>query len=199
MGSGIDSIQEIGQKLLTLGRAYQYSIYHLSSRYYLLDRYSQTWIDQQQEVFTFPLWNLSGQLVGYQQYRPNGDKKQRRNPKEGKYFTYVSPGQIGVWGLDVLDPSDRRLFVTEGVFKSCRLHNFGLNSIAVLGNNPKKLIPWLCSMGYEIICICDGDTAGKKLAKLGHKAILLPDGMYLDEMNGKEIKDEFAKYQIDIT
>lgn len=109
----------------------------------------------------------------------------------GKYFTYTSKlnPTPSACGLEVLGTRDRRIYLTEGVFKSCRLHNIGLNSLAVLGNNPVHLKSWLHSLGYELISVCDGDRAGKDLAKIGHRAIYLPEGIYLDEMSNEDIEN----------
>ena len=74
----------------------------------------------------------------------------------------------------------------EGIFKACRFHNFGLNALAVLGNNPKHLKSWLWSLGYNLIAVCDGDKAGRKLAKFGMFSLYLPDGIYVDEMNNDD-------------
>mgnify|MGYP003413969690 CR=1 FL=1 len=47
---------------------------HLKSRY-LNTNLHRTWLDENNYLATFPLWNLSNQLVGYQKYNPKGDKK----------------------------------------------------------------------------------------------------------------------------
>lgn len=44
-------------------------------------------LDFDEQVATFYLWNLSGQLVGYQQYRPDAPKH-HAEPKLARYFTY---------------------------------------------------------------------------------------------------------------
>ncbi len=69
-------------------------------RQHLADRYFDTnlhpaWFDRAGEVVTFPMWNLSGELVGYQTYRPNGDKKKFNNPHEGRYYTYTTNSKEG--------------------------------------------------------------------------------------------------------
>lgn len=59
-------------------------------------------LDEEEGVVTFYLWNLSGQLVGYQQYRPKGEKRPQNNPKEGKYYTYRGLPTLAVWGVESL-------------------------------------------------------------------------------------------------
>ena len=47
-------------------------------------------MDDETGIATFLLYNLSGQLVGYQRYNPNGDKKGRGDDLASKYFVYVT-------------------------------------------------------------------------------------------------------------
>ena len=64
---------------------------HLKSRHLDLELHRPV-LDEAEGVVTFYLWNLSGQLVGYQQYRPSGEKKPQNNPKQGKYsHTELNP------------------------------------------------------------------------------------------------------------
>ena len=144
---------------------------HLASRNLQLGRYNHVSIDDTNEVATFPLWNLSGQMVGFQQYRPWGSKSQNNNPREGKYFTYITGGHIGVWGVDTLHYNQHQVFVCEGIFDACQLHNFDLPAIAVLGNNPLHIVPWLKALGRKIIAIPDDDDAGRNLGKLAHETL----------------------------
>jgi hypothetical protein len=134
-------------------------------------------IDDVERIATFYLWNLSGQLVGYQQYRPDSDKKKKNDPKEGRYYTY-SKDNIAVWGLESMFWRKDVLFLTEGVFDACKLHIVGLPAIAVLANDPKKIKSWLYALSHDrtIIAICDDDDAGRKLAKCAQMK-LTPTGV----------------------
>jgi hypothetical protein len=167
--------------------------HHLQQRH--LSPYLYHNISITPELVTFPLWNVSGQMVGYQQYNPNGSKQERRNPKECKYFTYISEGKNNTaWGLDVLNPNQRLVVLVEGIFKACRFHNHGINALAVLGNNPKHLYSWLHSMGYYLFAICDGDEAGRKLAKFGHSSIQLRDGYFIDEISEDSLRVDIIEH-----
>lgn len=161
---------------------------HLQARHF--NRFLYHGLSITDETVTFPLWNLSGQMVGYQQYRPNGSKKERQNPREGKYYTWVrkegKTSSTTAWGLDFLDTNKRVIYLLEGVFKACRFHNYGLNALATISNDPKHLRTWLNSLGYEIRPVCDGDKAGLKLAKFGERSLILPDGVYVDDMTEAE-------------
>ena len=67
---------------------------HLKDRHLNLELH-RPMVDEVERVATFYLWNLSGQLTGYQQYRPEGEKKPQN--KQGKYFTYRKQPTLSVW------------------------------------------------------------------------------------------------------
>lgn len=143
---------------------------HLKSRHLDLELHRPV-VDDTEGVATFYLWNTSGQLVGYQQYRPLGEKKPQNNPKEGKYYTYHKQATLAVWGVESLKfPGS--LFVCEGVFDACRLTSMGCAAVAVLSNNSGfDLKNWLYMLGRRVVAVCDNDAAGKKLAKFGNDAV----------------------------
>jgi hypothetical protein len=106
---------------------------HLHSRY-LDTKLHRVWIDENSKVATFPLWNLSGQLVGYQQYRPGASKERKNDPRDGRYFTRLKDSKIGVWGLESYHLSNT-LFITEGIFDAARISYFGYAAVATLSND----------------------------------------------------------------
>jgi DNA primase len=133
-------------------------------------------VDEVQRVATFFLYNLSGQLVGYQQYRPEGEKKPQNNPKEGKYFTYRTQPTLSVWGVESLHLTPNVVFLTEGVFDAARLTERGVSALAVLSNNPNQdLRNWLTCLNRRVVAVCDNDSAGRKLAKFGDVAVFTQD------------------------
>lgn len=121
--------------------------------------------DTENGVITFFLYNLSGQLVGYQKYNPSATKQKNNHPTECRYYTYLPKHTDGVFGLDILNKSVRDIYVVEGIFKAATLHRLGYNSIAVLGNSPKRLKPWFKIMRqtWNLIGIGDSDKGGKLL------------------------------------
>ena len=138
-------------------------------------------------TITFYLWNLSGQLVGYQQYRPNKVDKRLNNPKMSRYFTRLKE-KDGVFGLELLDFSKKTVYIVEGVFKAGVLHRLGYNAIAVLTNHPKRLRPWfriLRAQGWNLVAIGDNDSAGQKLVNTVKSGFLSP--LDLDEMKDEDI------------
>jgi hypothetical protein len=146
-------------------------------------------LDDENRVATFYLYNLSGQIAGYQQYRPEGSKKNNNDPREGKYFTRAGFQKNVVFGLEFHNPNDRRMFVTEGIFKAGVLHRLGYNAIAVLGGTPKPLRPWFFAMegNFDMIAIGDPDSTGQKLVNTVGKGWCSP--VDLDEMMDYDIEE----------
>jgi len=147
------------------------------------------------EVAVFYLWNLSGQMVGYQQYRPLGDKEQCNDPEVGKYYTYAKDS-IAVFGLETYFYRNDILFLTEGVFDAVKLHALGLPAFAVLSNNPKKIQSWLYALPRYIVAVCDNDAAGKKLAKCGNMSITCDGGKDLGSLSLEEAKSLILRANI---
>ena len=130
-------------------------------------------VDDASGVATFLLYNLSGKMVGYQQYRPDAPKKM--NGPEGRYWTYLAKSQTAVWGLDTLSPSAGRLFLTEGIFDAVKLHRQGEAAIALLGNGGSpSLRQWLGVLPQKVIAVLDRDDAGSLLKKSADEYITVP-------------------------
>lgn len=143
---------------------------HLKQRHMDLNLHRPI-VDEVEDLATFYLWNLSGQLVGYQQYRRSGEKKPQNNPREGKYYTYRRKEDLAVWGLESFN-NPGSLFVTEGVFDACRLTEKGCAAVAVLSNNPSQDVRnWLMSLARRVVVVADNDKAGRMLASCGHEAV----------------------------
>jgi len=133
-------------------------------------------INEVERVATFFIFNLSGQIIGFQQYRPEGLKTPSNDPRQGKYFTFRKQPTISVWGVESLHLSPNVVFLTEGVFDAARLTKRGFSALAVLSNNPSPdLKNWLIMLNRNIIAVCDNDSAGKKLAKFGNHAVFTTD------------------------
>lgn len=149
-------------------------------------------IDEESGIATFLLYNLSGQLIGYQRYNPTGTKQHQGRRNKGakrhdpnivsqmKYYTYVGKEgdkrfpKLAVWGLESLD--DRPyVFVVEGIFDAVKLQNAGQPAIAALANHPKPLKGWFRMLGKHVIVVNDNDAAGGKLTSLGDSSFVVPD------------------------
>lgn len=156
----------------------------------------RVWVDEHERVATFPVWNLSGQLVGYQQYRPDATKEKNNNPKEGRYFTRVKDSRVGVWGLESWNLSNT-LFVTEGVFDACRLTNNGYSAVCVFGNDlHRSTVRWLWTVRKfrRVVCVCDNDGAGRNLAKFGHFSVTVEGYNDLGDASEDYVQELLTKY-----
>lgn len=124
---------------------------------------------------SFPLYNLMGQLVGYQKYTPTAPKQSKTvRPDELKYFTYTPTNKVTAYGLHLLKSKYPYVILVEGVFDACRLHRLGFNALAVLSCDPKHLKEWLTLLPYKKLALVDGDSAGLKLAKYAEAYVQCP-------------------------
>lgn len=151
-------------------------------------------MDAENGMATFILYNLSGQLVGYQRYNPRGYKKDHDNTMTAKYYTYVTKEdnktpKMAVWGVDNIDKDLPYLFITEGIFDAIKVKNAGYPVVAVLSNNPKHLKPWFAILHKRIIAIIQNDEnkAGNALKKFADFWFAVPDGFNdLGDMSQEE-------------
>ena len=167
---------------------------HLLSRHFNLDLH-RTLLDEELGVASFLLYNLSGQLVGYQQYNPRGDKKVFNNKLGGKYYTYRKQPTVCVWGVESLYQSTGPVFLTEGVFDACRMteRGVGQTAFATLANDPPRdYRNWLRSLHRSVVVVCDNDAAGRKLAKFGDFVEVVPEGKDLGEAS-----DDYVRYLVE--
>jgi len=159
---------------------------HLKSRHLDMTLHHPV-LDEGTRTVTFFLYNLSGQLVGFQQYKPDSDKKLSNDPRDSRYFTYKNSQTLAVWGVESLHLTPNVVFVTEGVFDAARLTERGVSALAVLSNNPKpELKNWLSALNRKVVVVCDNDNAGKMLAKFGDVAV------FTEEKDLGESPDEFV-------
>lgn len=125
------------------------------------------YVDVVSEVITFPIWNLSGQMLGYQEYKWLKPKTHGNHPRDQKYYTYLSKNTLGVYGLNLLPKNYLgTIYLVEGVWEVVYGYAFGIPCIAVLGNNPKQLKNWIDSIPNKVAALCQPDKAGKKLANI---------------------------------
>lgn len=160
---------------------------HLKQRYLNFDVHSPI-LDEQNQIATFLLYNLSGQIIGYQRYNPNGNKNIK-----GKYFTWRNRTTVALWGLETLTISKSPIFITEGIFDATRLTFHHQTAFATLANDPPRdYWNFLSLLNRPIVVVCDNDTAGRKLAKFGHYVEIPPDNKDLGEA-----PDDYVMYLID--
>ncbi len=152
-------------------------------------------VDKESNTATFLIYNLSGQLIGYQFYNPNGEKntliarKHIKNLKSDKdvqslrdyirYYTRISEYQkgISVYGLETYTKDSNILFVTEGIFDCIKIHNAGYPAVATLTNaGSLELKTWFKIIPQTIIAIHDNDPSGEILKKLADYSFPAPEG-----------------------
>jgi hypothetical protein len=165
---------------------------HLKDRGVDLSK-THVYTDPKSNTATFPIQSPDGRMVGYQQYNPNANKKQRKgsDPRDVKYFSYLSEEfkRNGVWGMETLGMSNF-MFVTEGVFDAIKIHNAGYSAIAVMGNaGTNELKAQMQFLPYSI-AILDNDEnqAGNLLANMTDISFMTPDPYNdLGEMPQEEV------------
>lgn len=165
---------------------------HLQSRGLTnYQQYGMTVTDNQS--LYIPLWNLSGQLVGFQTYIPDGERKHSKNlpATDMKYYTSVSKlrtkqSNVAMFGLSHICKHDRVLFVVEGVFDAISIHNCNRNAVAILGVGSavnRQIFNQLSVIGYKTVAVCDGDEAGSNLQKYTDDYIILPRNTDANDMH----------------
>lgn len=152
---------------------------HLKRRRMEVDRYTSVYLNEEERVISFLVWNLSGQLVGFQKYRPDADKLLKNAEDHGRYYTYFTGEKkqkmISVWGLESFYYRDDIVCFTEGVFDAAQLHRFELPALAVFSNDPKPLRPWLTILPRKLIGFRDNDKAGVALEKYMDECIVMTE------------------------
>lgn len=186
---------------------------NLKERHVQPERYSVSWDD---ETACFLLFNLSGKIVGYQNYKWWADKTRNNDPRESRYYTYssnpkffVDSGnsdclwiqktdrncrELAVFGLETYFYRTDILFMVEGIMDAVRLHNLGLPAIALLSNDPKHLKYWFPLLNRLLIVITDDDKAGQLLGKYGDIVLTLSGGRDLGDMSDREVKKLVKEY-----
>ena len=143
---------------------------HLKQRHLNLNLHP-TIIDETTNTATFLLYNLSGQLTGYQFYNPQGSKTIFQDKLQSKYYTYRNKHYptVTLWGIESLNSPHQPVFLTEGIFDAARMTSLNFSALATLTNNPPKdYINFFLLLNRPIIAVCDNDVAGRKLKKFGH-------------------------------
>ena len=155
-------------------------------------------IDEESGDTFFFLYNLSGQMTGYQKYNNLYDKKGQSakildDQKKTKYYNCVGDESVGkklaVYGLESYNFTDRYLFITEGIFDIARVHEAGYPGIAVLCNDPTpQLGNWLETLPQTKIVIYDNDRAGEVLRKFGNYSFSVSNNKDLNDLTPSEAK-----------
>lgn len=133
-------------------------------------------------VARFPLFNFGHKMTGYIQYRPGADKKLQNAP-EGRYWTYISKNEIGVFGLES-EKFSETIYLVSGLFKAATLHRLGYTAYHVSSVSPRVLKPQLKLLNRPYVAIGDNDDEGRQFARRYGGFTSLVD---VDEMSDKAI------------
>ena len=137
---------------------------HLAERKCNPDFYPGFGYDE--DVVSFPLYNFGRKRTGFIAYRPAGAKRVR-NSEKGRYYTYITKGEVGVFGLESIDFSPYILLVS-GLFKATALHRLGQCALHVSSVSPRMLVQQLRLYNRPYFAIGDNDSEGATFArKLG--------------------------------
>lgn len=148
---------------------------HLVERHLNLELHRPI-LDLELNIATFLFYNLSGQIVGYQQYNPNGSKFIFNSKLDGKYYTYRKIPTVSVWGVESYYLSDGPIFLTEGIFDTARFTALNQTAFATCCNSPPKDYKnWFTTLSRPVVAICDNDSAGLELASFGDYFEIVPD------------------------
>jgi DNA primase len=134
-------------------------------------------------------------MVGYQKYQPDAPRT-HTNQTDTRYHSWFGEHKVGAWGVETVNWAGGPLFLTEGIFNACRLHWHGLPALAVISNDPKHLRSWFRCLPHHLIAVCDGDAAGRKLAKYGHSVIEMPAGEDVGSLSDQQFQQIFSKYMV---
>ena len=168
---------------------------HLLSRGLDLRR-TRVIVDDEAGLAVFLLFNVSGQLVGYQQYRP-GAEKSGNEPRLNRYFTRRGDEgkskKLAVWGLETVTSDVSVVYVVEGIFDAVKLHNADRAAVAILTSNPGPLGGWLRVLGKRTIGILDNDHTASQAGGIRgstSKSFVVPDPYKdLGDMPQDEVND----------
>ena len=148
----------------------------------MLDRFRIV-LDEDERTATIPLWNLSGQWNGYQQYRPDANKEKSNHPKLARYYTHCrkSKEAITLGGLETYQDTPR-LFVVEGWFDAVPLWERGIACVFTCGIPDKTLQHWFRVQDKPVITLLDPgiDRGMRKQFKSFSDVMVEPESLGLN-------------------
>ena len=151
-------------------------------------------VDEEEQIATWFLFDLTGRITGYQQYRPDSMQKKTNDPKDARYYTYVPKMTDAMFGLETVKIDSDPVIIVEGVFKATKLHKLGYAAIAVLTCDPKRQRPFfrILRQTRRLFAVGDPDSAGQKLVnrvKAGFCSVA-----DLDEMSDADVTKRVERY-----
>lgn len=167
---------------------------HMLSRGWNPNLHRNVHLDEDAQCATLMLFAptlRNPKLTGFQTYKP-GQPKTRdgkgMNPRDLKYFTHMVEGELAMFGVESLAFHHGYVLLVEGVFDAMKLHALGHPCLAVLGNDPKRLRPFLKATSREVVGVLDNDEAGLKLGRSCHQFYLCDEGRDPGDMTDLELR-----------
>jgi hypothetical protein len=118
---------------------------------------SNSYLDCDNELISFPIFNSMQQLVGYQQYNYKETDKKLNNSNYGRYYSYTTQHNVP-YGLQFYDAS-KPIAVCEGVFDCISLLECSnYNSFALLSKCNTEMNKTIALYPGEKILVSDGDV-----------------------------------------
>ena len=131
---------------------------------------------------------MSGISIGYHAYRPHLGKTTRNDEKTGRYFTYVSEGNLALFGVETLNYRDDIVCIAEGLFDVNKIHNAGIPALGIFSSHiSKKLLSQLKLLNRRIVAIIDNDGKSK-LGRYAHSTLTTPISKDLGDADYYETK-----------
>lgn len=168
---------------------------HLEERGFREDAF--LWIDYEAEVVVFPIYTIDGRLIGFENYNWRVTDKTIRNKPSGRYFKFITEPEHAVYGLYYITDFTKPLYVVEGAWDAERVRCTGRNCIAVLQNNPVRLKDFFASLNCVTVSICDGDDAGKMLAKSTDLSMFLDDDSDPNDISVSELDEMLTCFELE--
>ncbi|MGR5367115.1 hypothetical protein [Photobacterium damselae] len=168
---------------------------HLEERGFQSDTFA--WVDFETEIVVFPIYTIDGRLVGYENYNWRVTDKTIRNKPNGRYFKFITDPENAAWGFYHIVDFTKPLYVVEGVWDAERVRATGRNCIAVMQNNPKRLASLFKKLESITVAICDGDGAGRELAKNTDLGLFLDDGLDPNDLPVEELERVLSYFELE--
>ncbi len=141
-------------------------------------------------VVLFPLYDFGGKRTGYIRYNPDGHKGQGKNPKDGKYYTFIGDGHVGTFGTESLS-SPGPIFLVGGLFKATTLHRLGYAALHVSSISYRVLKPQLRLLRRRFYALGDNDAEGETFVRR-YRGTVCP--MDVDEMTDEAVHELVRKF-----
>lgn len=170
-------------------------IEHLVTQHVNTELYKQSLqIDTQTNQATFMLCDGSHNFTGYLMYNPTGVIRSSICSICARSLAYIREGKAGFWGMEYQSVAYPTVMViVESVFAAARLHNAGIQAIAVPHKNSTEVIKKLLTFkrNYTTIFLELPHLLSNRIKQYADFVLQIPEP--ITEMS----KADFQTYVID--